>query len=326
MSKMINVWLWDRPSRVADTPLQQFEFINSFSLPAGSGCSGSRQPTTNDFAYMLSNPEILGLGIALERKNIDTIIFFDLRKEPHLHTDIGPMGIASISLADNLAGIEDQMHHSNSILHEEDYIKKIIQKWPLRVYTEVKAKKNKDMPPVNKEATFNSDVFEFKMVQTEAEIISQLNNDPNKNYIDLEYYRLAIKDHGTPSVQEVEAFVQFAISASKSNTWVHFHCHGGKGRTSTFIAMYNLIYSRVHPDCGLNDFIILSNPKISYAGVKNKLDVGSGHYERVEFITNFRKYIEAISNDIIAGNPVQLWSDWLWMDIKKSSFGSRNKS
>ena len=88
------------------------------------------------------------------------------------------------------------------------------------------------------------------------------------------------------------------------------------GKTAaTFIAMYNLIYSRLNPDCGLNDFMILSHPKLS--AENNKVDVGSGQGERVKFINSFRNYIEAITSDLLAGNPLKLWSVWLEMDISR---------
>lgn len=313
MPKKINAWVWDRPSRMADVLLQQLEFLNSFTLPTGSGCSGSRQPTKSDFIYILNNSNIL--GISLGRKKIEKIVFFDLRQELHLHTDVGPVGAAAITIADENSDSEEQYQVSELFFQDEDALKRIILTWPWRVFTEIKIKKNKDPTLLHNSVIFEPGIFEFAMVQTELEIIQQLNNDPNKDYVQLEYRRLSIKDHGIPGTAEVEDFVQFAIDAAKSNTWVHFHCHGGKGRTSTFIAMYNLIYSRLNPDCGLNDFMILSHPKLS--AENNKVDVGSGQGERVKFINSFRNYIEAITSDLLAGNPIKLWSVWLEMDIRR---------
>lgn len=54
------------------------------------------------------------------------------------------------------------------------------------------------------------------------------------------YLRLSVTDHRHPSPQEVDAFLKFVKSLG-SNDWVHFHCRGGSGRTSTFMMMFDIV-------------------------------------------------------------------------------------
>ena len=38
----------------------------------------------------------------------------------------------------------------------------------------------------------------------------------------------------------VDRFVAF-VKGLKTDTWLHFHCHGGDGRTTTFLTLYDMI-------------------------------------------------------------------------------------
>ena len=38
---------------------------------------------------------------------------------------------------------------------------------------------------------------------------------------------------------EIEAFIDFVKSIDMDDTWFHFHCVGGKGRTGAFMMLYD---------------------------------------------------------------------------------------
>jgi|SRR5579862_6500429 len=56
----------------------------------------------------------------------------------------------------------------------------------------------------------------------------------------LTYHRLSVPDHCAPSHDDVDAFVVLCAGLSK-NDWLHINCKEGKGRSSTFGALYLIL-------------------------------------------------------------------------------------
>lgn len=54
------------------------------------------------------------------------------------------------------------------------------------------------------------------------------------------YLRLAVADHHRPDDAVVDRFVRWHRSVAPG-TWLHFHCRGGAGRTTTFLAMVDML-------------------------------------------------------------------------------------
>lgn len=54
------------------------------------------------------------------------------------------------------------------------------------------------------------------------------------------YFRLYITDHTAPAPEEVDRFLAF-VKALPEGTWIHFHCRAGDGRTTTFLALYDIL-------------------------------------------------------------------------------------
>lgn len=73
----------------------------------------------------------------------------------------------------------------------------------------------------------------IKDAYTEKEIITDLGG---------RYKRFHVADRQHPSDHQVDAFVNFIKSAPK-NAWFHFHCRAGKGRTTTFLVMYDMMHN-----------------------------------------------------------------------------------
>lgn len=57
---------------------------------------------------------------------------------------------------------------------------------------------------------------------------------------DLGYFRITVTDHRKPTLQDVDRFIEF-VNQLDENVWLHFHCHAGDGRTTTFLAMYDMM-------------------------------------------------------------------------------------
>jgi hypothetical protein len=54
------------------------------------------------------------------------------------------------------------------------------------------------------------------------------------------YERIAITDHMAPTDEELVRFLDF-YRKLPPNVWLYFHCHGGDGRTTTFLAMTDIL-------------------------------------------------------------------------------------
>jgi hypothetical protein len=55
------------------------------------------------------------------------------------------------------------------------------------------------------------------------------------------YVRIPVTDHCAPSDVALAAFRELASSSEPKSSWLHFHCHGGDGRTTTFLALYDMV-------------------------------------------------------------------------------------
>ncbi|HEV3033924.1 MAG TPA: hypothetical protein VGX72_03955 [Solirubrobacteraceae bacterium] len=55
------------------------------------------------------------------------------------------------------------------------------------------------------------------------------------------YVRIPVTDHCAPTQAALEQLRKDVWGKVSSNSWVHFHCHGGDGRTTTFLALYDML-------------------------------------------------------------------------------------
>jgi hypothetical protein len=54
------------------------------------------------------------------------------------------------------------------------------------------------------------------------------------------YVRISVTDHARPLDDEVDRFI-LAVRALPENAWAHFHCEAGRGRTTTFMVLYDIL-------------------------------------------------------------------------------------
>lgn len=59
------------------------------------------------------------------------------------------------------------------------------------------------------------------------------------------YFRIPAPDYQKPRDQDVDEFIEiykkYLYKPANHNQWVHFHCAAGKGRTTTFLTMYDMM-------------------------------------------------------------------------------------
>lgn len=117
-----------------------------------------------------------------------------------------------------------------------------------------------------------------------------------------EYIQFPVSDHQHPDNHIVDDFVAF-IKNLDEDTWLHFHCSAGKGRTTTFLAMYDIMLNASNTT--LEE---IAAKQLSYGGI-NLLEEPdnwkiSHAQNRTSFIKNFYQY--CIENTDFALS----WSVW----------------
>jgi len=136
-----------------------------------------------------------------------------------------------------------------------------------------------------------------KSATTEGELVEQ-----NK----AEYVRLTVTDHARPLDEEVDRFI-LAVRSLPENGWAHFHCEAGRGRTTTFMVLYDMLRNATR----LSIVDIVNRQKLlgyDYDVLKSASGDWRAPYteDRAAFIRAFYNYARANPN----GRP-QLWSEWL---------------
>jgi len=56
----------------------------------------------------------------------------------------------------------------------------------------------------------------------------------------VQYVRIPVTDHCAPDQEALKTLEDLATKAP-SDAWFHFHCHGGDGRTTTFLMLYDML-------------------------------------------------------------------------------------
>lgn len=115
---------------------------------------------------------------------------------------------------------------------------------------------------------------------TPTKVENELQLTENNN---ISYIRIPVTDGGLPTDDMVKYFIDF-VNNQPENTWLHFHCKAGVGRTTTFMIMYDIVKNC--KEVKLNDIIarqlLLSNIKL-----RDSLDFFIG--ERYTFLKDFYK-------------------------------------
>lgn len=124
------------------------------------------------------------------------------------------------------------------------------------------------------------------------------------------YVRFPVDDFCRPSDAVVDDFVQFAQSLDV-DTWLHFHCSGGKGRTTLFLAMFDMMKHAQTET--LNEMI---DKQASIGGIHLLNKPGQKPWKEEEsrkralFATNFYAYCREVPDFSVP------WSQWIAQRVK----------
>lgn len=123
----------------------------------------------------------------------------------------------------------------------------------------------------------------------------------------VEYFRIPVTDHIRPNDENVDRFIQFYKSLPP-NAWLHFHCHAGHGRTTTFMVMYDIL--RNGKNISLDDIIarqaLIGSLDLREIPSSKKEWEQNAYKERAKFIKDFYNFATTTGNDL----PIT-WSEWI---------------
>lgn len=80
-------------------------------------------------------------------------------------------------------------------------------------------------------ATVQTEETAYGLVQSEEKAARSLG---------LGYLRIPVSDHSCPLDADVDRFILFMRDLAP-DTWLHFHCHAGDGRTTTFLLLHDVL-------------------------------------------------------------------------------------
>ncbi len=149
------------------------------------------------------------------------------------------------------------------------------------------------------------DTFE-KIRDTTFTVISAMTEEELAKKNEISYFRITATDHRQPTVQDVDLFIDY-ITRIENEPWIHFHCHAGDGRTTTFMVMFDMMHNAARVSF---EDIVARQYLIGGIDLTKDDDFPSWDklyaIERTAFLKDFYNYCK--SN---ADNYKTKYSDWL---------------
>lgn len=80
----------------------------------------------------------------------------------------------------------------------------------------------------------------IKVTDTTFEAVTVVTEEELTKKYAVDYFRITATDHRKPTAWDVDLFLDF-VSRLTANYHLHFHCHAGDGRTTTFMTLYDMM-------------------------------------------------------------------------------------
>lgn len=120
------------------------------------------------------------------------------------------------------------------------------------------------------------------------------------------YQRLTITDHRAPDDEDVDRFLSL-LDHLPPNTWIHLHCRGGKGRSTTFFAMADMLHNA--NQVSFDDILkrqAADDPYYNLAVTSHRYPTLTPYYQaRYDFLKKFYQFARDRLNGY-KGN----WTEW----------------
>jgi Inositol hexakisphosphate len=264
-----------RNFRTTNDPL---EANSGQKIPANTGLADLRASGGGEFTAD-------GFKLLLERTR-GPVTVFDLRQETHIFVNGLPVSWFATNDWANVGRTYNEIQAD-----EAARAKSLKPGSKIVVHPGVAIKK----PGVTSSAPENVTV---EHASTERDIVVARN---------AAYVRLTVTDHARPLDEEVDRFI-LAIRTLPENGWAHFHCEAGRGRTTTFMVLYDML--RNANRVSLED--ITRRQQLLGYDYDVLRPAGPGDWkapyteDRIAFVRAFYEYARANP-----GGQPQLWSEWL---------------
>jgi hypothetical protein len=278
------VLIWDIDLRLADSLPRNFRTtdeglkVSKGQLPADTGLSDLRASGSGEFTA-----DNLKLVLARTR---GPVTIFDLRQETHIFINGLPV---SWYATNDWANVDRSQAAIEA--DERARVESLKPGSEISVTPGAGVKKPGDTPRTAQNVT-------VQHASTESGLV-----EPN----DAAYVRVTVTDHCRPLDNEVDRFI-LAVRALPENAWAHFHCEAGRGRTTTFMVLYDMLRNATR--VSIED--IVRRQKLLGYGYDVLWPAGPGNWkapytaDRIAFVRTFYDYARANPD----GRP-KLWSEWL---------------
>lgn len=250
-------------------PLPSREGFNNLNL------SGSGQFSEKSFGAILKH-----------LKNPSHVYLLDLRQECHGYIDGAAVSWYGLRDWSNVGKTVEEIEREESVLLEQALKKQDVVLGRIV---------NKDIED-NEEYDYQSIPVKVNRVATEKQMAEKYH---------VNYKRIPITDHVAPDNYSVDRFITFVKSLPEDH-WLHIHCSAGVGRTTTFMAMYDMMKNakKVSFDDIIKRQWYIGGrelTKLSDSPWKHQLMI-----DRVEFLRQFYEYSKTNQNNFTTS-----WSMYL---------------
>ena len=139
----------------------------------------------------------------------------------------------------------------------------------------------------------------------EMNVAKAMNEEELVTSSGVKYYRIQCPDYVKPTDENVDQFLSFYKMLPK-DAWLHFHCHAGEGRTTVFMAMYDMLRNAqyVSYEDIMKRQYLLGGQDIRTATSSNPWKK-TVYAERAKFTEDFYEYVKQSPDNL----PVT-WSEW----------------
>jgi hypothetical protein len=231
----------------------------------------------------------------------DNIYVIDLREEAHVFVNNTSITITSDDIKKDHLKFENFVGKSpDQIQIFEDELSRYLQsKKGMNVYKVIEKKET------NLNKKYKKADVDIKESLTERDLVQK-----NGSH----YIRFSVTDHRRPTDELVDSFLDFLNNLPK-DSWLHFHCRGGVGRTSSFMLMMDIIKNGENLSL---DTLVKRN--LYFGGSKSLFDlkeVSTGKFKdglvRRDFLIDFYSFVKDPN-----GYGKTKWSEWVKTKKTKS--------